>query len=378
MPLKVERRKDTGSLWIVGTVTPAGQGKGIRVRRRAGSDDPGLAREEAASLEAQILRSAWHGEKPVSRTFSAAVISYLKHEQRSAGTIALVRRLLLHFRDTPLERIDQEAVDKARAAILRPGASPSSVRRNIITPLRAVLSHAARRRWCAIPIFDLPREPKGRVAFLMPAQAEALIAAASPHLQPLLTFLVCTGCRLGEALALEWSEVDLAAARAILWEGETKGGMRRIVRLPPAAVACLALLPGRAGRVFRTRAGDGYRLTSDGKGGGQISTAWATACRRAGLPGELLERRRPDRSSPAAVFRPEHSPHTLRHTYATWHYALHQDLLLLKADGGWASASQVERYAHLMPAGQQDAIRRVWGLWPTPALAEPQNGARTA
>jgi integrase len=61
-------------------------------------------------------------------------------------------------------------------------------------------------------------------------------------------------------------------------------------------------------------------------------------------------------------FRPKHSPHVLRHTWATWHYAVNKDLLLLKREGGWASVAQVERYAHLMPAGYEDEIRRVWGL----------------
>lgn len=83
-------------------------------------------------------------------------------------------------------------------------------------------------------------------------------------------------------------------------------------------------------------------------GGGQIKTAWSAACRSAGLPGTWREwtdshgqlRRR---------FVPELHPHDLRHTAATWHYALHRDLLRLQAFGGWSSVGQVQVYAHLLP-----------------------------
>ncbi len=376
MPLRVDRRPDTGTLWIVGTVRPANAPKGVRVRRRAGSDDARLAAEEAAALEAEILRSAWHGPRAAVRGFTQAALSYLKHQERSACTKALVRALSLHFRDAPLSAITQEAVDKAREALLRPGSGPATARRHVITPLRAILNHAAIRGWCEPPHFDLPAEPKGRTRFLLPDQVERLIAAAAPHLRPLLSFLVCTGCRLGEALELEWPAVDLTAARVILWEGETKSGERRVVALPPAAVAALAGLRHRDGHVFRparklpaarlTEAAQGYR-SRDAGGGGQIRTAWSTACRLAGLPGIEGKQARPDRPRATRSFHPIHSPHALRHTWATWHYGLHHDLLRLAHDGGWASTALVERYAHLMPAGQEAAIRRVWGLAIVPA-----------
>jgi integrase len=269
-----------------------------------------------------------------------------------------------------LDKIGQEAVDKARATILEPDASPGTVRRNLITPLRAIMVHAAKRRWCQMPHFDLPTEPRGRTTFLMPAQADALLSAAAPHLRPLLLFLLGTGCRLGEALALEWSDVDLQAGRVILWEGETKSGARRVAFLPPAVVASMALLERPADQVFLTRTKAPYRLTRDGKGGGQIKRAWATACRLAELPGKVTSRARPDRPSRALGFDPDFTPHHLRHTWATWHYALHRDLLRLKVEGGWSSTALVERYAHIMPVGHEDAIRRLWGLWPAPAAVK--------
>jgi integrase len=338
MPLRVERRKDTGTLFIVGTVRPAGAKVGRRIRQRAGTDDERLAREEAALIEASILRDAHIGERPSSHSFAEAATSYLKHTPRSPGTKAYLRRLLIHFQEIPLGAINQEAVDRARDQIMQQGATGSAWRR-IMATLTAVLNHAAKRRWCDEPHFDLPPPSKGRLTFFVPDQAEAMIREGR-HLAPLIRFLFCSGCRLGEALSLDWSDVDLTAARAILWEGETKSGNRRVVGLTPGAIAALAALEHRAGRVFRTHRGEPYR--EEGGYGGQIKTAWQATMRRAGLSG--------------------FGPHHTRHSWASWHYALNRDLLLLQREGGWSSVTLVARYAHVMPSGVEAAIRRVWGI----------------
>ena len=59
--------------------------------------------------------------------------------------------------------------------------------------------------------------------------------------------------------------------------------------------------------------------------------------------------------------KPTISPHDLRHTWASWLYAASKDLLLLKAEGGWATLTMVERYAHLMPPELVPEIAKVWG-----------------
>lgn len=338
MPLKVELRRDTGTLWITGTVRPAGSQVGRRVRQRAGTDDPRLAAEEAIAIEAAILRTAWHGERPSTHNFSEAVVSYLRHEERSPGTKDYCRRLALHFQEAPLGSIDQEAWDKARAVLLLPNAAPATVGR-MLAVLIAVLRHAAKRRWVVVPPFEKPSPGQGRTTFFMPEQAEALIVAGR-HCAPLFRFLFCTGCRLGEALALEWAQVDLAAARAILWEGETKGGKRRVVTLYPAAIAALAGLPHREGSVFLDRAGRPYR--TEGGYGGQIRKTWDSAMERAGIVG--------------------FTPHHARHSWASWWYAVHRDLLGLQQEGGWSDLSLVARYAHIMPSGFEEQIKRFWGL----------------
>jgi len=116
MSLRVISR--AGPLYIYGTVRPAGAKEGVRVRQRAGTDRRELADEEARTLEAQLLRAAWHGDRPAVRGFAEAVTSYLTQpEPRSRQTRSLVRRLLVHFGETPVASIGQEQADGAVRAL---------------------------------------------------------------------------------------------------------------------------------------------------------------------------------------------------------------------------------------------------------------------
>jgi hypothetical protein len=173
MPLIVTRRKSTGSLTISGTV--AGQ----RVQRRASSDDLALAREEAAALEVEILRTNWHGERRGTRTFDQALLSYLEAQPRGENTKARLRRLRAALGDVQLSRIDQDTATRLKATVLRPGAGPATYLREIVTPLRAVLRHASERGWCDAPTIKAPKTTEGRTRYLSPAEAGQLIAAAT-------------------------------------------------------------------------------------------------------------------------------------------------------------------------------------------------------
>jgi integrase len=305
----------------------------------AASNDAKIAAEEAATLEGALLRRAWHGERRGSRTFAEAVTSYLEATPRTESTKARVRRLLLALGpETRLSQVDQDTAIRLRRSVLRVDAKPATYLREVVTPLRAILRAAAEQGWCDPPRIKAPKTADGRTHYLLPAEAERLIAAAAPHIRPLLVFLLGTGARMAEAIEIDWRDVDLTGARAIFWR--TKNGHRRNAILPPRVIASLAGLPHRDGRMFRHRRGH-YEGRDRGYGG-QIKTAWRGALRRAGLDPEL-------------------TPHDLRHTWASWHYALNRDLLALKIEGGWSSVGLVERYAHLLPAGHEGAIRQFLG-----------------
>jgi integrase len=332
-------RKDTGSLSFDFYVN------GQRIRRRAQSDNPKLAKEEAAALEADLLRTDWHGERRGTRSFAAAVTAYIEAKNRSKGTEKRLNRLLRAIGPgVRLSEIDQDTVTRIKKTMLRPGFKEATAYVDIISPLRAVLNMAHRRGWCDVPHFEIPKKVPGRTLFLLPDQAERLIAAAAPHLKPLVIFLIGTGARMSEAIYLSWDDnsVDLAGGRVIFWADRTKAKKRRVAEMPPRVVAGLANLQHRDGPVFRHNGGKAY-VEQQGQRGGQIQFGFGTAVTRAGL-------------------NPELTPHCCRHTWATWHYALHKDPLRLRYDGGWSTLELVERYAHLMPAGHEAAIREFLGI----------------
>lgn len=369
MPLRVVRRPGRETLYLRGTVG------GQSVYESAGTGDAGRAEQVRAKREAELWTASVYGARAVV-TFATAAESYLRAESRSAGQRALVARLLLHFRTTPLAQIGQAQLDEAYRRLLRPGASPATKLRNVLTPLRAILEHAARRQWCDRPAFEVPRQPAPRVAVILPDQATALVRAARGHLPQLITFLIGTAARMSEALELDWRDVDLAGARVTFQR--TKTGRERRADLAPTVRAALASLPHREGRVFRPvrqrrvrsdgrwviqeRLGEGY-ADNDRTSGGQIKTGWAAAWRRAGLPGSWREWT-DGAGKQHRAFVPEMRPHDMRHVAASWHYAVHRDLLLLQQFGGWSNVAQVQVYAHVVPDAHRDAISAWLGLVP--------------
>ena len=199
-----------------------------------------LAREKAATIEANLFRSAWHGERRGTRSFAEAVVSYIKSAPRSANHKARLNRLLEAMGDLPLGEINQQKAIELKDRMLAPDAAPGTYTRAIVMPLRAILHHAHKLGWCNPPHIVAPPENQGRTLFLLPAEMDRLTSAAAPHLRPLITFLVGTGARMSEAMELDWRDVDLTGARVIFWR--TKTGKRRVAELSPRLVATIANL----------------------------------------------------------------------------------------------------------------------------------------
>lgn len=330
MPLKLVRRPKS-PYWIVrGTL------RGIRVEESTGVSDRRAAEEIRAKREAQILAESVYGKRATA-TFAEAALSYIEQ----GGSKRFLEPVIRHFGTTPLARIDLAAID-AGARKLFPKAAPATRNRQFYTPTSAVLHHAARRGWCPLPLIERPEDSEERIRWLTPAEANRLLDASAKHLRPLLTFLLYTGARVGEALWLDWRNVDLGRAH-VTFE-KTKNGSARGVSLHPVAIAALANLPHREGEVFRRQDGRPYerpKTVNSTSAGSVIKTAFKGACRRAGIA--------------------DFKPHDCRHTWATWHYAANRDLGALQRLGGWKSVRMVMRYAHVNVAELADTIDRLPG-----------------
>ncbi len=323
MPLKLIKR---GSYWhLRGTV------RGKTVRETTGCAQRPDAEEVRIKREAEIVERSLHGASATA-TFIEAAVMYLE----AGGEARFVEPLTTYLGTTKLGRIDQAAIDRSTKA-LYPNAAPSTLNRQVYTPMAAILHFAAERGHCDWRKIRRPKQPAGRVRWLRPEWAERLMEACSPHLQPLVTFLFYTGARLSEALYLDWRDVDLQRGQVCFID--TKNGESRGVPLHDCVIAELANLPRREGAVFRRPDGRPYERKTDG--GGQIKTAFKGACRRAGIE--------------------NFTPHDCRHTWATWHYAVNRDLTALMALGGWKSVAMVMRYAHVNTDHLRDSIAALPG-----------------
>ena len=221
--------------WIIrGTL------RGIRVEESTGTSDRSVAEEIRAKSEAEILEQSVYGRRATA-TFAHAAVSYLGN----GGSKRFTGPVIGHFGTTPLVHIDQDALD-AGAKKLFPHASPATRNRQFFAVASAILHHAAKRGWCPSPLIQRPRSSDPRIRWITIEEADRLIKACSDHLRPLVIFMLYTGARIGEALWLDWRDVDLGRAHVSF--PKTKNGEARGVPLHPRVVAALANLKGQERR----------------------------------------------------------------------------------------------------------------------------------
>jgi integrase len=304
MPLKLIPPRKSPYWSIRGTYL------GIYVNRSTKSGKRATAAKVLKQIERDIESGAFAVKGEL--TFAAAAAAYMK----AGGERTYVRRLLEHFGETPISKLDQSAIDAA-AFGLYPLGTPATRNRQVYTPVCAILRNGGIK-------LDLrrPKHSGGNkaTAWLWPEQAHALIEEAEKldkEFGALLTVLCYTGLRLSEALGLTWNNVRLQDGYAYV--PDTKTDEPRAVFLPAVAVAALANMEGRGnGQLFRfTKSGHLYSMLR------------VAAIR-------------------ASVDLPERSAfHILRHTYATWmrRYA-GADSQGLIATGAWKDRKSVDRYTH--------------------------------
>jgi len=340
VPLKVcPPHKNSKNYRIRGTV------RGVRVDTSAGTDNRAAAEELRARLEAQLLDQTIHGapqerpRAPAEIPFAEAFLVYVGAPDRSIEEKLRAAPLLDYFQEMPLGKIDAAAIAAYSLKRWPNGAASSTVNRLVYTPLIAAMKGVG----YTLNV-QRPKARQGRTEFLTTTQLNALLDAASPHLKDIILFMICTGCRLGEALRLQWSDVDLRSARATIYQGKTRRS--RGVPLIPEAVAMLGNLPHRDGAVFRTDKGDAYSIST--RWGGPIKKAWHNACVKAGL---YVDVRKINPATKAVTTIKKHifTPHHIRHTFGSWLTQRGVNQKTLSELMGHTTLQMTARYSHLHP-----------------------------
>jgi integrase len=293
-----------------------------RIRRSTRTSD----RKEAAKVAARIMAAEWHrytvGDKS-ALTFAEAVMLYIQAGRDETYLEPLAR----HFKDTPVKDISAGAIRSA-ARVLYPKCSAATWNRQVITPARAVINHAAENDLANyIRIKGFAESPPVKEAADR-AWLDSFTAHADARYGALARFMVCTSARIGQSIELEWSNVDLTRAEVII--PASKKHPERKAHLTAEAVAALANLKTRRGRVF------GYRHRWS------VYKRWRRICSSAGI-----------------TYLPPHQ--SGRHTFATEMIVRNRiDPKTVATLGGWKSVKLLlDRYVH--PENAKGIIEAVFG-----------------
>ncbi|PZO78482.1 MAG: integrase [Mesorhizobium amorphae] len=332
MPLKVEPHAN-GIYYISGTleVWKDGQYHPVEIRRSTRTRN----RKDAEAVKRQLEEQATeriHSNREPSPTFSQAAARYLKH----GGSERYLEKVKAHLGHRRLDDITQAVLDDA-AVVAYPVALPATRRRQFYAPAIAVLRANDVHR-----VFRRPPDSGKRTYFFTPQQAAAMVERIkatrfpNPWNAAFATFLFGQGSRVGETLKLDGRDVNLDAGYAIL--RDTKNGLERRLTLCRRVTAALSTVPnlGHQGPLFLRYDGRPY---AEREVRGYKLVFWQRAVKEIGLDPQ------------------NYTPHTARHSWATWHYAQNKDVMRLKEQGGWES-EEWTRYTKLATAQLgKDAIK---------------------
>ncbi|MHB1755575.1 MAG: tyrosine-type recombinase/integrase [bacterium] len=170
-----------------------------------------------------------------------------------------------------------------------------------------------------------------RLKTLSDSDIDKLIASATNKLtRDLITFLIYTGCRKGEALSLKWENVDLNNEVMAIKATKTKHD-----RHIPISGHIKTLLTGIA-----KIDGCDYVFNIDGKKIGNFRKSFMTACRNAGLKDLHI--------------------HDLRHVFASKMVMGGTSLYITGELLGHRTTQMTKRYSHLVPETLKKAVNDIF------------------
>jgi integrase len=295
---------------------------------------------EAQSVERRVVPTFSEFCKAEYRAHAKA---HLKDSTWRKVRTYQVTTLIEHFGPLKLNAITLTDIERfKRNRLSEVGASSINNELRILKTIR----NYANELGYTLPKLKFKRVPvrgDGRVKVWTPDEIGRIYDATRaryPLLLPMFIFLANTGCRHGEALAAEWSWVDMDHEMLCIPSNEywqPKNGKPREVPLMPPVRAMLQGLPTDKRWLFPNRAGGRYkRFPKD---------IWW----------EILEAAKVDGV-----------PHMFRHTFASHFLQATRDLFLLAQVLGHSHSRVTELYSHLLP-GHLERARNAVNLAPTMA-----------
>jgi len=208
------------------------------------------AEEELANVLADVRRGIWRPDTPdappeprTAPTFHEFASEWLerKRPELAPKTIAnyewsLSHHLLPHFAEARIDGISIEDVDRYKTRKLAEGKIAPNAINKTLSRLSQILDEAVEYGYTdRNPAAGRRRKVKGtkpRRSWVEPEQLPSLLDAADGYLRPVLAILVGAGLRLGEAVSLNWGDVNLAVGTIVVRESKTAAGQGRTIEMP--------------------------------------------------------------------------------------------------------------------------------------------------
>lgn len=242
-----------------------------------------------------------------------------------------IKNLLHTFNRKPIREILPYDLEKYKNR-RREKVKPATVNREI-TCLKHMFNKAVEWQFLevnALRVVKKFKEPPGRLRWFTPEEAQRLIANCRRYMKPIVIALLHTGMRKGEALRLEWNDVDLT--NRTLTVRNSKNNESRTIPINRVLFDTLLALKLKAK----------FKLVFchyDGSPFHEIYYGFKAAAKRAGIEGVTV--------------------HTCRHTFASWLVMKGVDIRVIQVLMGHKTIAMTMRYAHLSQKTLQDAVDKI-------------------
>ena len=350
--MSIRRRKWTvpaGTVreaWLVDVKVVGKDGRRRRVQRVAPLQNRRAAEKLEHELREELLnaddRKPAAVEAPLFADFAQEFIDTYATPNNKPSEVESKRMILrVHlvplFGNLRLDQIGIAEIDSYKAKKLAAKVAHKTIN-NHLTVLGKMLAVAiAWERLTTAPPIKWLKPPPPEFDFLTYDETSRLIEAAEGEWRTMITVAVRTGLRLGELLALSWTDVDLEAGRLFVRRavargivGTPKNGRSREVALSQQATAALQAHPRRSLLVFSDA--EGKMLTK-----GATKAPLANALKRAKL---------------------RHIGwHALRHTFASHLVMRGAPIKAVQELLGHSTIEMTMRYSHMSPDARRDAVR---------------------
>lgn len=352
-------RKLPSGKWQVTVRLPAGR----RVTRTADRKTDLTA--WASDIESSIARGQWNDVRQARMKYSEWREHFMSlrtvEPETLLGDKAIMNTHVAPFFDSyPLDQIKPSTVKAWLAKMAKEDVGHGSQVRafNLLrSSLRMAVQDEVLMSNPADKV-DSPKPLKKAVEWFTPQEVDAIVAHSTARDATMIRLMSWTGLRWGECAGLRVRDVDwerglITVQQAITQSGRIKAypkndPSRRDIPCPPHVLTLLEMAAEGRGRT--------ELLFTNPATGTPINAAnWRKVWYASIFKANAAHKKAPARNPSV----PDYSPHSLRHTAASWLVQAGVPLSEIQRLLGHSSPVMTNRYAHLAP-GAHSAVENAW------------------